>query len=61
MTLKGKEPETRFHPIVVHARVLGEIAAQVPEWGARLEGIVDSGLPGPKGNREFFVHLTATR
>ena len=20
-------------------------------------GVVDSGLPGPKGNREFFVHL----
>jgi 23S rRNA (cytidine1920-2'-O)/16S rRNA (cytidine1409-2'-O)-methyltransferase len=45
----------------VHERVLGEIAAQVPEWGARLEGVVDSGLPGPKGNREFFVHLTAAR
>ena len=45
----------------VHERVLGEIAAQVPEWGARLEGIVDSGLPGPKGNREFFLHLTAAR
>jgi 23S rRNA (cytidine1920-2'-O)/16S rRNA (cytidine1409-2'-O)-methyltransferase len=43
----------------VHERVLGEIAAQVPEWGARLGGTVDSGLPGPKGNREFFVYLTA--
>ena len=43
----------------VHDRVLGEIAAQVPEWGGRLEGIVDSGLPGPKGNREFFLYLTA--
>jgi hypothetical protein len=20
-------------------------------------GVVDSGLPGPKGNREFFLHL----
>jgi 23S rRNA (cytidine1920-2'-O)/16S rRNA (cytidine1409-2'-O)-methyltransferase len=43
----------------VHDRVLGEIAAQVPEWGGRLEGTVDSGLPGPKGNREFFLYLTA--
>ena len=43
----------------VHERVLGEIAAQVPEWGAKLEGITDSGLPGPKGNREFFIHLAA--
>jgi 23S rRNA (cytidine1920-2'-O)/16S rRNA (cytidine1409-2'-O)-methyltransferase len=26
-------------------------------WPARTAGIVDSGVPGPKGNREFFVHL----
>ena len=26
-------------------------------WGGRTVGVVDSGLPGPKGNREFFVHL----
>jgi hypothetical protein len=26
-------------------------------WGARVAGVVDSGLPGPKGNRELFVHL----
>jgi 23S rRNA (cytidine1920-2'-O)/16S rRNA (cytidine1409-2'-O)-methyltransferase len=45
----------------VRERVLGEIAAQVPEWGARLAGIVDSGFPGPKGNREFFLYLTAAR
>ncbi len=27
------------------------------EWGGATAGVVDSGLPGPKGNREFFVHL----
>jgi 23S rRNA (cytidine1920-2'-O)/16S rRNA (cytidine1409-2'-O)-methyltransferase len=26
-------------------------------WGGEAVGVVDSGLPGPKGNREFFVHL----
>jgi hypothetical protein len=26
-------------------------------WGGVTVGVVDSGLPGPKGNREFFVHL----
>ena len=26
-------------------------------WGAQTAGVVDSGLPGPKGNREFFLHL----
>jgi hypothetical protein len=24
-------------------------------------GVVDSDLPGPKGNREFLVHLTDSR
>ena len=41
----------------VHARVLHEIAAAALEWDARVAGVVDSGLPGPKGNREFFFHL----
>jgi 23S rRNA (cytidine1920-2'-O)/16S rRNA (cytidine1409-2'-O)-methyltransferase len=26
-------------------------------WDGDTAGVVDSGLPGPKGNREFFVHL----
>ena len=26
-------------------------------WGGVTVGVVDSGLPGPKGNREFFVYL----
>ena len=43
----------------VHRRVLEEIEAQVPFWGARLDGVTDSGLPGPKGNREFFLYLRA--
>ena len=30
-------------------------------WGASVLGVVDSGLPGPKGNREFFLHLDAVR
>jgi 23S rRNA (cytidine1920-2'-O)/16S rRNA (cytidine1409-2'-O)-methyltransferase len=40
-----------------HARVLREVAAAAPAWGAVPVGAVDSGLPGPKGNREFFLHL----
>ena len=31
--------------------------AAAREWGGVAVGVVDSGLPGPKGNREFFVHL----
>jgi 23S rRNA (cytidine1920-2'-O)/16S rRNA (cytidine1409-2'-O)-methyltransferase len=41
----------------VHRRVLDEIRALVPEWGAELLGETDSGLPGPKGNREFFLYF----
>jgi 23S rRNA (cytidine1920-2'-O)/16S rRNA (cytidine1409-2'-O)-methyltransferase len=43
----------------VHRRVLHEIAAASLGWRARVTGVVDSGLPGPKGNREFVLHLEA--
>jgi 23S rRNA (cytidine1920-2'-O)/16S rRNA (cytidine1409-2'-O)-methyltransferase len=41
----------------VHARLLREVAEAALEWDAETVGVVDSGLPGPKGNREFFLHL----
>ena len=41
----------------VQRRVIREVAEAALEWGAEPAGVVDSGLPGPKGNREFFVHL----
>ncbi|HEY3051594.1 MAG TPA: TlyA family RNA methyltransferase [Gaiellaceae bacterium] len=41
----------------VHRRVLREIAEAGLAWPAQVVGVVDSGLPGPKGNREFFLHL----
>ena len=41
----------------VHARVLRETAEAALAWGAEPVSVVDSGLPGPKGNREFFLHL----
>jgi 23S rRNA (cytidine1920-2'-O)/16S rRNA (cytidine1409-2'-O)-methyltransferase len=41
----------------VHERVVQEISEAAPGWGARVMGVVDSGLPGPKGNREFVLHL----
>ena len=45
-----RDPET-------HLRVLREIAEAALAWPAQVVGVVDSGLPGPKGNREFFLHL----
>src|SRR4051794_3784625 len=41
----------------VRARVLREIVDAALAWGASTAGVVDSGLPGPKGNREHFLHL----
>ena len=38
-------------------RIVDAVAGRVPDWGGRLVGVVDSGLPGPKGNREFFLHV----
>ncbi len=42
---------------VVHRRVVSELAEAALAWGAETAGAVDSGLPGPKGNREFFLHI----
>src|SRR5262245_50991010 len=41
----------------VHARVVREVAEAAQAWGAETAAVVASGLPGPKGNREFFLHL----
>jgi 23S rRNA (cytidine1920-2'-O)/16S rRNA (cytidine1409-2'-O)-methyltransferase len=41
----------------IHRRVLREVVEAGLGWGATTVGVVDSGLPGPKGNREFFLHL----
>jgi 23S rRNA (cytidine1920-2'-O)/16S rRNA (cytidine1409-2'-O)-methyltransferase len=41
----------------VHRRVLRDVAEAAADWGGAVLAVVDSGLPGPKGNREFFLHL----
>jgi 23S rRNA (cytidine1920-2'-O)/16S rRNA (cytidine1409-2'-O)-methyltransferase len=42
---------------VVRRRVVREIAEAALAWGGEAVTAVDSGLPGPKGNREVFLHL----
>jgi 23S rRNA (cytidine1920-2'-O)/16S rRNA (cytidine1409-2'-O)-methyltransferase len=39
------------------AKVAREVAEAALGWAAEVVGVVDSGLPGPKGNRELFLHL----
>jgi 23S rRNA (cytidine1920-2'-O)/16S rRNA (cytidine1409-2'-O)-methyltransferase len=41
----------------VRRRVVREVAEAALGWGGETVGAVDSGLPGPKGNREVFLHL----
>jgi 23S rRNA (cytidine1920-2'-O)/16S rRNA (cytidine1409-2'-O)-methyltransferase len=54
---RGEAPKGVVRDPEVQRRVLREIAAAAQGWGAETAGVVDSGLPGPKGNREFFLHL----
>ncbi|MEP6812952.1 MAG: TlyA family RNA methyltransferase [Actinomycetota bacterium] len=51
----GKGGVVRDH--AVRMRVVREVAEAALGWGATVLGVVDSGLPGPKGNRELFLHL----
>ena len=44
----------------VRRRVLRDFCAEAASWRACVAGVVDSGHPGPKGNREFVVHLIAS-
>ena len=41
----------------VWRKALRKVIEAARGWGGATVGVVDSGLPGPKGNREFFVHL----
>ena len=41
----------------VQRKVVETVIEAARAWDAVTVGVVDSGLPGPKGNREFFVHL----
>ena len=43
--------------VEVRKRVVREIADAALSWGGETVAAVDSGLPGPKGNREVFLHL----
>jgi 23S rRNA (cytidine1920-2'-O)/16S rRNA (cytidine1409-2'-O)-methyltransferase len=41
----------------VQRKTLRNVAQAAAGWGGAVVGVVDSGLPGPKGNREFFLQL----
>jgi 23S rRNA (cytidine1920-2'-O)/16S rRNA (cytidine1409-2'-O)-methyltransferase len=51
----GKGGVVRSHE--TRTRVVREVVQAALEWDAQTVGVVDSELPGPKGNRELFLHL----
>jgi 23S rRNA (cytidine1920-2'-O)/16S rRNA (cytidine1409-2'-O)-methyltransferase len=48
-----RDPELR-------QRIVDGVARRVPDWGGLVVGMVDSGLPGPKGNRESFLYVVSS-
>jgi 23S rRNA (cytidine1920-2'-O)/16S rRNA (cytidine1409-2'-O)-methyltransferase len=54
---RAEVPKGVVRDPAVRARVVREVATALLAAGAEPIGVVDSGLPGPKGNREFVLHL----
>lgn len=54
---RAEAPKGVVRDLAVQRRVVREVANAAPAWGATVLGVVDSGLPGPKGNHEFVLHV----
>jgi 23S rRNA (cytidine1920-2'-O)/16S rRNA (cytidine1409-2'-O)-methyltransferase len=54
---RGEAAKGVVRDVDVRRRVVRELAEGALAWGGETVGVVDSGLPGPKGNREVFLHL----
>jgi 23S rRNA (cytidine1920-2'-O)/16S rRNA (cytidine1409-2'-O)-methyltransferase len=54
---RAEAPKGVVRDPAVQRRVVREVAVALAAVGAEARGVVDSGLPGPKGNREFVLHL----
>jgi 23S rRNA (cytidine1920-2'-O)/16S rRNA (cytidine1409-2'-O)-methyltransferase len=54
---RAEAPKGVVRDISVRRRVVRDVAVALLGAGAEPRGVVDSGLPGPKGNHEFVLHL----
>jgi 23S rRNA (cytidine1920-2'-O)/16S rRNA (cytidine1409-2'-O)-methyltransferase len=54
---RSEAPKGVVRDPAVQRRVVRAAAEALAACGAEPQGVVDSGLPGPKGNREFVLHL----
>jgi 23S rRNA (cytidine1920-2'-O)/16S rRNA (cytidine1409-2'-O)-methyltransferase len=55
----GKGGVVRDHQ--THERVVNEVACSAGPLGLTVNGVMESPLLGPKGNREFFIYLKKSR
>jgi 23S rRNA (cytidine1920-2'-O)/16S rRNA (cytidine1409-2'-O)-methyltransferase len=54
---RREAPKGIVRDLEVRRNVLKTVVEEALAWGGETTGVVDSGVPGPKGNRELFVHL----
>ena len=54
---KAEAPKGVVRDLEVRRRVVRDVAAALVACGGEPVGVVDSGLPGPKGNHEFVLQL----
>jgi len=54
---RAEAPKGVVRDTAVRRRVVRAAAESLLAAGAETRGVVDSGLPGPKGNHEFVLHL----
>ena len=54
---RAEVPKGVVRDAAVQRRVVCEVAEALLASGGEPHGVVDSNLPGPKGNREFVLHL----
>lgn len=51
------EPGGIVRDSFLHQRVIGEVSRAGVENGFKVNGVVESFLKGPKGNKEFFIYM----
>jgi 23S rRNA (cytidine1920-2'-O)/16S rRNA (cytidine1409-2'-O)-methyltransferase len=54
---RAETPKGVVRDAGVQRRVVTEVADALLVSGGEPRGVIDSGLPGPKGNHEFVLHL----
>jgi 23S rRNA (cytidine1920-2'-O)/16S rRNA (cytidine1409-2'-O)-methyltransferase len=54
---KAEAPKGVVRDPDVRRRVVLDVAEALLAYGGEPRGVIDSGLPGPKGNHEFVLHL----